>query len=152
MLRSYGAAVRFRRGSGASRRRGRGAAAVEFALVLPILLYLVFGVIDFGVALSFRQSVSQAAAEGARAAAVQVDPSLRQDDSVAAIESALSGTGKSCSSAGMTCGFEAAPASCPACVKVSVSYDYKEYPLIPSVPGFGILFDTFSHSVMIRTS
>ncbi len=48
-------------------RRERGAAAVEFALVVPLLLTLVFGIISYGYLLSFRQSLSQAAAEGARA-------------------------------------------------------------------------------------
>ena len=37
-------------------RRQRGAAAVEFALVLPLLLSLLLGVIDFGMA--YGQSVS----------------------------------------------------------------------------------------------
>ena len=40
------------------RRREDGAAAVEFALVLPILLLLVFGIIGYGYMLSFRQSIS----------------------------------------------------------------------------------------------
>ena len=50
-----------------ARERERGAAAVEFALVVPLLLVLVFGIISYGYMLSFRQSISQAAAEGARA-------------------------------------------------------------------------------------
>jgi Flp pilus assembly protein TadG len=55
----------------ASRHRAEGgAAAVEFALVAPLLLLLVFGVISYGYMLSFRQALSQGAAEGARAAAV----------------------------------------------------------------------------------
>ncbi len=57
------------------RRRDRGAAAVEFALVLPMLLIVVFGIIDFGRMLNAKIVLTQAAREGSRAAAVgtQVD-------------------------------------------------------------------------------
>jgi Flp pilus assembly protein TadG len=50
--------------------RDRGAAMVEFALILPIFVALVFGIISYGYMLSYRQAVSQAASEGARAAAI----------------------------------------------------------------------------------
>ena len=50
--------------------RDRGAAAVEFALLLPVLLLLVFGIIDFGRALNASITLTQAAREGARLAAV----------------------------------------------------------------------------------
>ena len=43
-----------------------GAAAVEFALMLPLLLLLVFGIIDFGRALNAQITITQAAREGAR--------------------------------------------------------------------------------------
>jgi hypothetical protein len=46
--------------------RDRGAAAVEFALVLPLLLLMVFGIVDFGRALNVQIMVTQAAREGAR--------------------------------------------------------------------------------------
>jgi Flp pilus assembly protein TadG len=52
-------------------RRDRGAAAVEMALVLPILLLLVFGIIDFGRMLHTQIQLSEAAREGARAATIQ---------------------------------------------------------------------------------
>jgi Flp pilus assembly protein TadG len=54
-----------------SGRRGqRGAAIVEFAVVLPIMLMLVFGIIDFGVVLHNRGLVGNGAREGARVGAV----------------------------------------------------------------------------------
>jgi Flp pilus assembly protein TadG len=50
--------------------RDRGATAVEFALLLPVLLLLVFGLIDFGRALNAQITLTQAAREGARLAAL----------------------------------------------------------------------------------
>ncbi|MFG2056849.1 TadE/TadG family type IV pilus assembly protein [Micromonospora sp. NPDC048930] len=48
----------------------RGAAAVEFALLLPVVLLIIFGIIDFGRMLNAQIVISQAAREGARAAAL----------------------------------------------------------------------------------
>jgi Flp pilus assembly protein TadG len=52
-------------------REERGAVAVEFALVLPVLILLVVGAIEFGKVLSQYQVFQGAAREGARCAAVQ---------------------------------------------------------------------------------
>lgn len=50
-----------------SRRRDqRGAAAVEFALVLPVLLLVMFGIINFGVVFAQQISLSNGARQGAR--------------------------------------------------------------------------------------
>ena len=48
--------------------RDRGAAAVEFALVLLPLVLLVFGIIVFGRAFQIQSSLSMAAREGVRVA------------------------------------------------------------------------------------
>ena len=48
----------------------RGSAAVEFALLVPVLLLIVFGIIDFGRALNAQETLTQAAREGARLAAL----------------------------------------------------------------------------------
>lgn len=52
----------------------RGAAAVEFAIVLPLLLLIVFGVIDFGRMLYSQVTLTQAAREGSRLLALATDP------------------------------------------------------------------------------
>jgi hypothetical protein len=44
---------------------------VEFALVLPVLLILLFGIIDFGRMLNAKVTLNEAAREGARAAALR---------------------------------------------------------------------------------
>jgi Flp pilus assembly protein TadG len=48
----------------------RGQSLVEFALILPVFIILVFGIIDFGMGLRAYITVTQATREGARYAAV----------------------------------------------------------------------------------
>jgi Flp pilus assembly pilin Flp len=50
-----------------------GAAAVEFALLLPLLVLLLFGFIQFGLAFSTRIQATNAAREAARQAVVGID-------------------------------------------------------------------------------
>ena len=55
--------------------RDDGAAAVEFALIAPLLFMLIFGIIQFGIAWSQKEVFVQAAREGARFAAVACEKS-----------------------------------------------------------------------------
>lgn len=50
------------------RRTQSGAALVEFAIVAPIFFFILYALIVFGMALALKQSVTNAAAEGARSA------------------------------------------------------------------------------------
>jgi Flp pilus assembly protein TadG len=52
------------------RRDERGAAVVEFALILPVLVLFVFGIVEFGRAYSARIELTAAVREGARAVAL----------------------------------------------------------------------------------
>jgi Flp pilus assembly protein TadG len=130
----------------------RGAAAVEFALVVPVLLLLVFGIIGYGYLLSFRQALSQAAAEGARAAAVQpagTSPTVLQSVMAAAVNEALDSYGVRCAGTALqhevdgtwqpagTC--DLTTPACPGnttvtCASVALSYTYGDDPLTPDVP------------------
>src|SRR5436190_13636937 len=72
-------------------RRGsdeRGAAVVEFAIVLPLLILLVFGIVEFSIAYNRQQGLHAAAREGARVAALPQTTSSEIDTRV---RSALSG-------------------------------------------------------------
>lgn len=53
------------------KRDDAGAAALEFALVLPLLLLILFGVINFGVVFAQQLALDNAARQAARYAAVE---------------------------------------------------------------------------------
>lgn len=55
------------------RNRERGAAAVEFALVVPLLILLVVGIAEFGRAYNAQTTLSGAAREGVRVMALKND-------------------------------------------------------------------------------
>ena len=55
--------------------RQRGAAVVEFAVVLPLLLTVLFGIIEYGWVFMVRQTLQTAAREGARLAVLQTSVS-----------------------------------------------------------------------------
>ena len=54
----------------------KGATAVEFAIILPLLLLLIFGIIEFGLLLFNRHVITNAAREAARAGIVVRLPRL----------------------------------------------------------------------------
>jgi len=58
------------------RRRTRGQSLVEFALVVPIFLLLLCGILDFGVVLYSRMTVINAARDAARVATLMAGESV----------------------------------------------------------------------------
>lgn len=142
------------------RHRENGVAALEFALVAPLLLALLFGIISYGFMLSFRQGISQAAAEGARVFAVApAGSSTTKADSIAAINRSLSSYGISCTTGGSlvkdgksvgTCTVPTTATVCSnnalaRCAKVEIRYSYRANPLVPSFPGLGIVLPQTLH-------
>ncbi len=137
----------------------RGAALVEFSISIVLLLTLLFGIISYGYVLSFKQGLTQAAAEGARAGAVGTTT-----DAVNAVARSVGAFNKTCNSGGLTCQGASAGADWPPatyawdrgthmCVKVTLSYDWKNYPLLPKFPGLGLLLpDTLTTTRVAEVS
>lgn len=71
----------------------RGATALEFALVLPVIVALFSGTIDGAMFLCQRSAVIDAANAGARAGAVSGDEDTVLDDATAAVTVRLAASG-----------------------------------------------------------
>jgi Flp pilus assembly protein TadG len=94
-------------------RKSRGAVAVEFALVAPLLLALITGIVEFANAYNAQISVTQAAREAARTMAVKNN---QADAEAAAVAGAPGLTG--------TFGYTFTPTACSpdTTMKVTISY------------------------------
>ncbi|MGY1724640.1 TadE/TadG family type IV pilus assembly protein [Blastococcus sp. SYSU DS0533] len=64
---------------GRRRQDERGATAVEFAFIVPLLLVLLIGIAEFGHAFQVQGTLSAAAREGVRAMALRNDPADARD-------------------------------------------------------------------------
>jgi len=79
-----------------SRRRDRGQALLEFAVVLPVFMAIFFGIVDFGRVVWANNSLTNAASEAARFAIVHggsvntpcpIGPTLRPSETIPAASS-----------------------------------------------------------------
>jgi Flp pilus assembly pilin Flp len=130
----------------------RGAALVEFSIVVVMLISLLFAMISFGYILSFKQGMTQATAEGARAAAV-APTGTAAVAAAAAAASSVSAFDQQCNLDGLACSFgptadcdPAAPAPRPQCITVEMVYDYENYPLLAPFPLISALLPDTLHS------
>lgn len=126
---------------------------MEFALLVMPLVVIVFGIFSFGVMLSFRQTVSQAATEGARAAAVELEAGNREPEAIAAVNDAMQALDMQCGAGALDCDYTIGACGSHECVTVTVSYPYQDNPLVPSVPLVGeLLPDMIEYSATVRVS
>ncbi len=70
-----------------------GASAVEFALLLPVLMMILFGIIEFGFALYQQAILTNASREGARLGIVQAIPAITTGQINATIDNYLTAAG-----------------------------------------------------------
>ena len=121
-----------------------GAELVEFAIVIVLLITILYGIITFGMILAAQSTLTQAAADAARAGLVT--------GSVSAATTAEKQAGSDvswmdkgpCNPSGTIITCYATPVTCPSnasiqCLKVTVTYNYNQSPLFPELPGLGLL-------------
>lgn len=65
---------RFRSSSDGASSEDEGAVLIEFALVISLFFLLVFGMVDFGLAINTKTQMTNAGREGARLGTVNLDP------------------------------------------------------------------------------
>jgi Flp pilus assembly protein TadG len=116
------------------RRSQSGAAMVEFAIVAPIFFFILYALIVFGMALALKQSVTNAAAEGARSAVGLTGPAAETQ----AETEARDRLGWLSASQLAVLQVDATAATCDSgsgeCITVVVNYPYEGNELVPPAP------------------
>ncbi|CFN47943.1 TadE/TadG family type IV pilus assembly protein [Bordetella pertussis] len=121
-----------------SRRRAQhGAAAVEFALVILLMLALMLGVLGYGALFWAQQKLSKAAGEGAQAL-LQANLRGAAASGVAGCEAARQEAGWlaiECVSETLDCAWTASDGGPAACAQVRVRYELAGWPLLATLRG-----------------
>jgi len=137
------------------RKYEQGAAAIEFAIIFPVFFIIFYAIVTYGLIFAAQQTLTLAAAEGARAAvryqagSTQVARQTARvaaacdmaNQSIAWLRTAGQGgaPAKGVCATGIT-EVVATPTNCSGangvtCVQVQVTYDYDKAPLIPKLLG-----------------
>lgn len=130
------------------RRDESGAALVEFAFVFVLFVFVLYGLITFGMILAQKQSITNAAADGARAAVGQASP---EDVAQERVREALGEPdgGRYVDT------YVVAPCvgGSGNCITVEIKYDYDGHPLVPEAPGLGLATpDEFGAKAVVQVS
>lgn len=116
------------------RRDRRGVAAIEFAIVAPLLIMMMFGMIMYGSWFWMAHSVQSMASEGARAAIAGLDPAEREQLARAFVGLQVGDLGLDSAKAAVEV------ESTPNVIRVDIAYDASDHPLmalsglVPSPP------------------
>lgn len=144
-----------------SGRGDAGSTLVEFSFVFVLFVFICYALVAFGMALSMKHTLTQASAEGARAAipayqACQSEPDPDQcvRDAVTTRVSQVIADTQGASKAAVT-SITPVLGSCPGgsssaeCMTVTVDYPYGAHPIVPSAPGLGVVMPDHMRSVSV---
>ncbi len=115
-----------------------GAALVEFSLVILVFVMILYGLVYFGMALATKQRVTNAAAEGARAAVGAATPADAVAKAQARVTSLLGVPNGRYTVTPVAAPCDALVSTGPQCVTVTISYDWRNHPVVPPAPGLNL--------------
>jgi Flp pilus assembly protein TadG len=130
--------------SRARRRAQRGSMALEFAIVFPLFFLIFYAIVTYSVVLVAKQSLTLAAAEGARAA-LRYQPGATSSDTALALRATAACAAatplvswlaitKPCTTTIANCSYDATMK----CVSVALNYNYASKPVVPALPLIGL--------------
>ncbi len=120
----------------------RGLAAIEFALVFPVFFLLLYGIINYAMIFLAQQSLTLAAEEGARAALRYTAIDADRGTAACAVVTPLVSWLLYADTCQPPLPAPCAPPSTAKCIKVTVTYPYATYPLVPPLPGMSAALPT----------
>jgi len=118
------------------RRSDAGQSLVEFALVMPIVLLMLVGIIEFGRAWNVQQVLTDAAREGARQA-VLANPAVTQQSVRSTINAALARAAIDTTTAQITLNGVGAPVGNLVTVDVQSPYQFRFLGVLINLSGLG---------------
>jgi Flp pilus assembly protein TadG len=114
------------------RKKENGSVAVEFALFLPLLLVLIFSIIELGSAWYFKQVMVSASRDGARFASLYNDSGTSDSEVITHVQNILTNSGFPGTATVQVTGAGGAPGSQ---VTVDITSQYELPVLGALVPG-----------------
>ena len=134
----------------------RGTSSVEFAIILPIFLLFVFGIIQFGLGWWVSQIITNASREGARFGIVVSDPPVSDVQVTARVQTYLNASlGAAADDAVIEVKYknglaDATFATCPSGCEATVSVWIPTVNIVPSLVPFDIFPATLSATSTMR--
>ena len=119
-------------------RNESGAALVEFALVAGFFVMILYGLVYYGMALATKQRVTNAAAEGARAAVGAASDSDAQTIAQNRVLALLGTPNGRYSVTPVAAPCNAATPTGAKCITVTIAYDWENHPAVPAAPGLNL--------------
>lgn len=148
------------KGGERSERDERGSVLVEFSFVFALFVLVIYALITFGLILATKNSITHAAAEGARAAiSVPALPAAtlaarQQAKAADTVAQSLSWFGSKYQPGDTVATVGPCP-SAPAssCITVKITYPYQSRPIVPPAPGLGLVTpNTLTSTAVVELS
>ena len=124
---------------------------VEFALVVGIFVMVLYGLVYYGMALATKQRVTNAAAEGARAAVGAADTADAQTKAQTRVQNLLDAPNGRYTVTPVAAACDSTNPTGPQCITVTISWDWENHPAVPAAPGLGIVaMDTLGSKATVQ--